>query len=130
MSQDLFQNKRPQGDKKCTECGGKGHTKDRCWTIKGYPHWHPKSKIFPQKQRGKEDPKGQKQGRNKEFRLQRSAANVSIDHNQHEQAGNIVFTPQQFEQLLRCFPGPSRSASSETDEELEANFAGLSNQGC
>jgi len=28
----------------CTECGNKGHTREKCWLIIGYPPWHPRSK--------------------------------------------------------------------------------------
>jgi len=33
----------------CTQCGLKGHAKEKCWTVIGYPCWYPKAKKFPQK---------------------------------------------------------------------------------
>ncbi|KAJ8438024.1 hypothetical protein Cgig2_030005 [Carnegiea gigantea] len=36
-------------DDKCGVCGNKGHSKDNCWQVIGYPRWHPRSKRFPQK---------------------------------------------------------------------------------
>ncbi|KAL2932685.1 Cysteate synthase [Bienertia sinuspersici] len=30
--------------KGCDVCGLKGHTKDKCWKVVGYPRWHPKHK--------------------------------------------------------------------------------------
>ena len=31
----------------CTVCGDRGHTKEKCWQVMGYPNWHPKSRKFP-----------------------------------------------------------------------------------
>ena len=33
----------------CSQCGNKGHPKERCWAIKGYPSWHFKIKNLPKK---------------------------------------------------------------------------------
>lgn len=33
----------------CTKCGVKGHPRDKCWKVIGYPDWHPRSQKFPQK---------------------------------------------------------------------------------
>jgi len=35
------------GDNRCTVCNNKGHTRDKCWQIIGYPSWHPRSKQHP-----------------------------------------------------------------------------------
>lgn len=41
----------------------KGHDKDRCWQLIGYPSWHPRSKKFPQKKVNNEAAKNQKSGK-------------------------------------------------------------------
>ena len=38
--------------KVCNQCGTKGHVKEKCWTIIGYPSWNSKGKRFPQKKGG------------------------------------------------------------------------------
>ena len=37
------------GERRCTVCHNKGHTRDRCWQIIGYLSWHPGSKQHPQR---------------------------------------------------------------------------------
>lgn len=36
-------------DQRCSQCGNRGHSKEKCWTVIGYPPWHPRHKRFPQK---------------------------------------------------------------------------------
>jgi len=38
----------PGAENKCSHCGNKGHVKEKCWQIIGYPRWHPRSRKFPQ----------------------------------------------------------------------------------
>jgi len=40
------------GDTKCSVCGNKGHSRDKCWQVIGYPNWHPRSKKNPQRRSG------------------------------------------------------------------------------
>jgi len=43
----------------CEFCGNKGHTKEKCWQLIGYPSWHPRSKKLPQKKGPKSNFAGQ-----------------------------------------------------------------------
>ncbi|PWA98525.1 hypothetical protein CTI12_AA018280 [Artemisia annua] len=71
---------------KCGICGFKWHPPERCCEKVGYPAWHPKSKLNANKQNKLKDVQPVQ---NKP----RTAALV--------EAGNISFTPQQFELLLK-----------------------------
>ena len=37
---------------KCTLSGVKGHVKEKCWKVIGYPSWHPRGKKNPQRKGG------------------------------------------------------------------------------
>lgn len=99
---------------KCTSCGNKGHSKDRWWQEIGYPHWHPLFKTHPHKGKFNQgyQGQGQKYFRGKQMAHNshgnngrgghgggRTAANVNTNHEKAD--GSVVFTRQQFEQLLR-----------------------------
>ena len=103
-------------DGKCGICGFKWHPPERCWEKVGYPSWHPKSKLSQSKQ----NKPGQVQGRN-QF-VARTAA--------HVESGNISFTPQQFEQLLKSVQQMtgSNNAEEEIDHQYVAGIACLSSQ--
>ncbi|PWA49411.1 hypothetical protein CTI12_AA482060 [Artemisia annua] len=93
-------------DGKCSICGFKWHPPERCWEKVGYPAWHPKNKFSQSKQ----TKTGQVQGRN-QF-VARTAA--------HVESGNISFTPQQFEQLLKSFQ--QMTAFNGAEEEIDHQF--------
>ncbi|PWA59712.1 hypothetical protein CTI12_AA224970 [Artemisia annua] len=93
-------------DGKCSICGFKWHPPERCWEKVGYPSWHPKSKLSQSKQTNP----GQVQGRN-QF-VARTAA--------HVESGNISFTPQQFEQLLKSVQ--QMTAFNSAEEEIDHQF--------
>jgi len=53
----------------CTHCGLKGHVKEKCWTVIGYPPWHPKAKQFPQKQAEKQQYKVIPKGTSQQYKV-------------------------------------------------------------
>ena len=56
-------------EEKCGVCGNKGHQKEKCWQVIGYPSWHCRSKKFPQK-KGTKHSKDQKAKDNLKIKLQ------------------------------------------------------------
>nr|GFA02607.1 serine carboxypeptidase S28 family protein [Tanacetum cinerariifolium] len=89
---------------KCSICGFKWHPPKKCWEKIGYPAWHPKVKGS---QANRQVMTGQGQSRN-QF-VPRTAT--------HVKSGNISFTPQQFEQLLKSVQhmGVFNAAEEEID---------------
>uniref|UniRef100_A0A7C9ANZ1 Uncharacterized protein n=1 Tax=Opuntia streptacantha TaxID=393608 RepID=A0A7C9ANZ1_OPUST len=133
----LSKNLEVRMDARCSVCGNKGHTADKCWHIVGFPSWHPRSNRQSQGQRragraGRSFPQGGRTFRPRNETWKGAAAQVEVDQSAYSQNQSPALTAQQVEQLLKLLPQASTSHSnsapkfsSETDEELDLNFAGL-----
>ncbi|KAL2896105.1 Retrotransposon-derived protein PEG10 [Bienertia sinuspersici] len=82
-----------------------------CWTIVGYPKWHPKANTKKNQEKTKS---GQKLGKNK------PKAMVANTEGRGENQKPLL-TEEQVEQLLKLFPTASKS-ETEKDDEMESGF--------
>lgn len=100
---------------KCSICGFKWHPPERCWEKVGYPAWHPKAKM-----------NGNKAGK-QNGQIKNQAFNKTVAH---VESGNISFTPQQFEQLLRSVQQMRLESDSEDGfgHQFAAGIACLNSQ--
>ncbi|PWA82227.1 hypothetical protein CTI12_AA171680 [Artemisia annua] len=100
---------------KCSICGFKWHPPEKCWEKVGYPAWHPKHKVA-----SRQSKPNQNQNRNQFQGVPRIAA--------HVESGNISFTPQQFEQLLKSVKQMNvfNGGEEEFDHQFTAGIACLS----
>nr|GFA30112.1 cysteine-rich RLK (receptor-like protein kinase) 8 [Tanacetum cinerariifolium] len=102
---------------KCSIYGFKWNPPEKSWEKVGYPAWHPKAKGSPANRQVKTD---QRQNRN-QF-APRTAT--------HVESGNISFTPQQFEQLMKSVQqmGVFNAAEEEIDHQFAACIVCLNSQ--
>ena len=107
---------------KCSECGGKGHSKDNCWQLIGYPKWHSKERKFPQT--------GNSSNNTGKWQSHRSAAgrsvNSAIVQEGAEDTGQVVLSAKQFDQLLKMLPS---IGVQEDKADLDSPFSGMAISG-
>lgn len=100
----------------CSECGKRGHSKEKYWSIIGYLKWHNKNKAV-QSQR---------------FASAKGQSGVKMAHNVQDvnESDNVVITTKQLEQLLMMLPSfdthnQNDSPSVLTSSEIYSPFSGM-----
>ncbi|GKE49821.1 hypothetical protein Tco_1481079 [Tanacetum coccineum] len=101
---------------KCGICGFKWNPPEKCWEKVGYPLWHSKFKGS----QGKQNKNGPVQNKNQ-------FANKTTTY---VETGNISFTPQQFEQLLKSVQqfSSSNGFGKKIDHHYAVGIACLNSQ--
>lgn len=107
----------------CTACGGRGHIGEKCWTIIGYPPWHLKHKKPLLKGSNSQH---KKPGNKAHYpRMANNAVQGSTSENQRD--SDVVFSPQQLEQILKLIPGNALQnlKLSEIEDDFDVAFSGM-----
>lgn len=109
----------------CSACGKQGHNGDKCWSVVGYPSWHP---LF-QKDKIKLSFRGGRGGRwSRGGRGERGGRNIpasTYDSGSSNTASTLPFSPTQIEQLMKLLPSQPKPQSSDTEEEIDGAYAGM-----
>lgn len=111
----MYSKSNVNADKICSECGGKGHIRESCWTVIGYPKWHSK---YKKSTKGTVIASG-KWNKNSGHRAANAVMKADEDEEHDQQIGNenVVLSSKQFEQLLKMLPVKR--------DELESPFSGM-----
>ncbi|XP_074289885.1 uncharacterized protein LOC141615418 [Silene latifolia] len=128
----------------CNKCKKKGHSLGSCWRVIGYLVGHPMHQYFPApqnsdkpKERGNSGDvsrgyrsgmqRGKFQRHPNKGKMAAHVAHAGGDEEMTNVSGSISMTTAQFEQLMSNQKAMGM-AYPETEDEMEANFAGLSYQ--
>lgn len=115
----------------CNVCGVKGHKGERCWTVIGYPQWHPRSNTINNTSSSRPRFTNQTQNQSKWHSNNRNSNNrnskmAATAHTSETVNSGMVFTQQQLEQLAKMMPQLMNSSKgSESDDELDGHFSGM-----
>lgn len=110
----------------CTMCGQKNQSTYRCWKVIGFPRWHRKYKPPPRDSTLSTKWSHNNSASNRYVHQKQANSAVQTQSSNKE---DVMFTPQQLQQLLKLMPkgveSGHNSHNSETDEELEQCFSGM-----
>ncbi|XP_074337483.1 uncharacterized protein LOC141674676 [Apium graveolens] len=107
-------------------CGVKGHKGEKCWTVIGYPKWHPRSNTPHNTSSSRPRYPNQTQNQSKWHTNNRNPKMAATAHASGTVNSGMVFTQQQLEQLAKMMPQlMNGSKGSEIDEEIDEHFSGM-----
>ncbi|XP_056689150.1 uncharacterized protein [Spinacia oleracea] len=121
---------RKGNDENFLACGRTGHTKDKCWTVVGFPSWHPRGqKDKDQRGKGREHGNNARGGRWNRGRNGRGGGRTTANAQGSASSSSsnnqpAMFIAQQHEQLIKLLPTPSKASHSDTEDDFDMSYAG------
>lgn len=115
-----------RGVQMCIACNKTGDTREKCWTIVGYPPDDPRNNKFqqPYKPKWKSNVQNHKKWNKNKPGSQKAVANAAISF---QSEGSVHSSPviiqQQLEQLLCMLPTPYKVQSLEIDDQMDLSYA-------
>lgn len=88
---DMYSRTNQERQITCNVCGVKGHTSEKCWTVVGFPRWHPRNnKGLPYRPRTQASPgQGNRWAGAPIAKPNKMAANAQV-----QDTTGLLFTPQ------------------------------------
>lgn len=110
----------------CSAYGGKGHTQERCWSVVGYPRWHPKNPAYIANPSSKPPlPARARWSSNTRTSNFKSANAVNTAPVSESPSDSSLFTPQQLSQLAQLMQMSNLQPTPAAEDCLETPFSGM-----
>lgn len=114
----------------CTLCGGKGHSNERCWSVVGYPQWHPNYKgnqnnhVVNRFRSSSQAITSSRPRWKSNFRPQ-GGRYANVAQTSESSSDNALFTPQQLEQLAQLMQLNNLQSSASGGDIPDTPFSGM-----